>query len=197
VTSPASTKTVSSRVLERKKDMIIHSGLKCIRAKVERVLGETIARWPGGRLSVNFGARPTPLHTEEVTACRRAVRPSRHDQSNVAGASHAMREHLGAYEVAGAVRFIEADPANILAGAEEGAARTATNPDPTAATGTQPTSEGASNGRVEHDIRVVQWRWRAAAGWRSSPDAAPVRQMGGPPARHARSRSSKTTFQNA
>jgi long-chain acyl-CoA synthetase len=99
------------QILDRKKDMIIRSGLKVYPAKVERVLltDERIA-------DVAVIGRPHPLHTEEVIAFV-SLKPSEDEVDHDAVASELRmlcRKHLAAYEVPVKFEFIEQIPRSAL-----------------------------------------------------------------------------------
>lgn len=96
-------------VCDRKKDMIIRSGLKVYPAKVERVLRQhpLVA-------DVAVIGRPDPVHTEEVVACVVLKEPSE-DHDGIAGQLKAhCRQHLAPYEVPSKVEFRANIPKNAL-----------------------------------------------------------------------------------
>jgi long-chain acyl-CoA synthetase len=98
------------QILERKKDMIIHSGLKVYPAKVERVL----ANHPQVADVSVIGA-PDAVHTEEVTAFVVLSDQAGHDHGKLALELRTLcREHLAPYEVPARFEFIEQIPRNIL-----------------------------------------------------------------------------------
>ncbi|HSV15107.1 MAG TPA: AMP-binding protein, partial [Tepidisphaeraceae bacterium] len=98
------------QILERRKDMIIHSGLKVYPAKVERVL----ANHPQVADVSVIGA-PDAVHTEEVTAFIVQIDPTVHDRAKLTLELRAhCREHLAPYEVPSRFEFIEQIPRNIL-----------------------------------------------------------------------------------
>jgi long-chain acyl-CoA synthetase len=97
------------QVLDRKKDMIIRSGLKVYPAKVERVLltDERIA-------DVAVVGRADPLHTEEVVAFI-VLKSAEIDREALTPELRALcRQHLAAYEVPSKFEFIERIPRSAL-----------------------------------------------------------------------------------
>ena len=97
------------QVLDRKKDMIIRSGLKVYPAKVERVLltHEQVA-------DAAVVGRADPLHTEEVVAFI-VLKSADLDHDVLASQLRALcREHLAPYEVPSKVEFIERIPRSAL-----------------------------------------------------------------------------------
>jgi long-chain acyl-CoA synthetase len=96
-------------VCDRKKDMVIRSGLKVYPAKVERVL-----RTHPLVAEVAVIGRPDPVHTEEVVACVVLKNPS----EDHAGLSHQLkahcRQHLAPYEVPSKIEFRSSIPKNAL-----------------------------------------------------------------------------------
>jgi long-chain acyl-CoA synthetase len=99
------------QILDRKKDMIIRSGLKVYPAKVERVL-----RYDERVTDVAVIGRPHPLHTEEVIAFV-SLKPTDDEVDDDAIASDLRvlcRKHLAAYEVPARFEFIDQIPRSAL-----------------------------------------------------------------------------------
>ena len=102
-------------VLDRKKDMIIRSGLKVYPAKVERVL-----RLHRRVADAGVIGRADPVHTEVVVALVVIAppgegEPSVVDREALAGELRALcREHLAPYEVPGEFEFVDALPRSPL-----------------------------------------------------------------------------------
>jgi long-chain acyl-CoA synthetase len=97
------------QILDRKKDMIIRSGLKVYPAKVERVLltDERIA-------DAAVVGRADPLHTEEVVAFI-VLKSADLDRDALAPELRALcRQHLAAYEVPSRFQFIDRIPRSAL-----------------------------------------------------------------------------------
>lgn len=99
------------QILDRKKDMIIRSGLKVYPAKVERVLktDERLA-------DVAVIGRPHPLHTEEVIAFV-SLKPTGDEVDHDAVTSELRvlcRKHLAAYEVPAKFEFLDQVPRSAL-----------------------------------------------------------------------------------
>jgi long-chain acyl-CoA synthetase len=96
-------------VIDRKKDMIIRSGLKVYPAKVERVL----CKHAGVSDAAVIG-RPDPVHTEVVTAVV-VLKDLEADRDQVTGELRAMcREHLAPYEVPMRFEFVSTIPRSLL-----------------------------------------------------------------------------------
>ena len=97
------------QILDRKKDMIIRSGLKVYPAKVEKVL------LSDSRVSdAAVIGRADPLHTEEVVAFI-SVTPADLDRDALTAELHALcRKHLAPYEVPARFEFIEKIPRSAL-----------------------------------------------------------------------------------
>jgi long-chain acyl-CoA synthetase len=101
-------------VLDRKKDMIIRSGLKIYPGKVERVL----RMHPAVADAAVFG-RPDLVHTEIVVATIVLAEASREDSADerrdfVNELRHLCREHLAPYEVPAAFDFADKLPRSPL-----------------------------------------------------------------------------------
>lgn len=97
------------QVLDRKKDMIIRSGLKVYPAKVERVL-----KMHSDVADAAVIGRPDPVHTEQVVAFI-AARTPQVNREELAGALRILcRDHLAAYEVPMKFEFIEQIPRSAL-----------------------------------------------------------------------------------
>jgi long-chain acyl-CoA synthetase len=97
------------QILERKKDMIIHSGLKVYPAKVERVL----ATHPQVADSAVIGAADAAC-TEEVVAFI-VLNDAELDRTKLTHELRALcREHLAPYEVPARFEFTEQIPRNVL-----------------------------------------------------------------------------------
>lgn len=139
-------------ILERKKDMIIHSGLKVYPAKVERVL----ATHAQVSESAVIGA-PHAVYTEEVVAFV-VLRDKELDRAKLSLELRALcRQHLAPYEVPARFEFIDQIPRNVLGkslkkvlrGQEAGRTRLATEapvtsePPPTEPAPTKPEKEAA------------------------------------------------------
>jgi long-chain acyl-CoA synthetase len=92
-------------VLDRKKDMIIRSGLKVYPAKVETVLRmhEKVA-------DAAVIGRPDPTHTEIVVAYIVRKNPEESADGLTNELRALCRQHLAAYEVPGAFEFLEQIP---------------------------------------------------------------------------------------
>jgi long-chain acyl-CoA synthetase len=96
-------------VLDRKKDMIIRSGLKVYPAKVEKVLGthKLVA-------DVAVVGRPHPVHTQIVVAVV-VLNPRPENMAQVETELRALcREHLAPYEVPAHIEFVEKLPRSPL-----------------------------------------------------------------------------------
>jgi long-chain acyl-CoA synthetase len=99
------------QILDRRKDMIIRSGLKVYPAKVERVL-----KYDERLADAAVIGRPHPLHTEEVIAFV-ALKPTGDDVDHDAVASDLRalcRKHLAAYEVPATFEFLDQVPRSAL-----------------------------------------------------------------------------------
>jgi len=96
-------------VIDRKKDMIIRSGLKVYPAKVERVL----ARHPGVADAAVIG-RPDPVHTEVVTAVIVPKDTEADRQALIEQLKALCREHLAPYEVPMRFEFVGSIPRSLL-----------------------------------------------------------------------------------
>jgi long-chain acyl-CoA synthetase len=96
-------------VQDRKKDMIIRSGLKVYPAKVEKVLKshEKVA-------DAAIIGRPDPVHTEEVVAYVVPSSPPENRQELADGLRAFCRQHLAPYEVPAKVEFLETLPRSAL-----------------------------------------------------------------------------------
>jgi long-chain acyl-CoA synthetase len=93
------------QVVDRRKDMINHSGLKVFPSRVERVL-----RQDERVKEVAVVGRPDPVMTERVVAVIVPVAPPE-DATRLAQEFRAIcREHLAPYEVPAEVEFVEALP---------------------------------------------------------------------------------------
>jgi long-chain acyl-CoA synthetase len=96
-------------VIDRKKDMIIRSGLKVYPAKVEKVLLRHAAVADAAVIG-----RPDPVHTEIVTAVIVTKDPLASREA-VCGELRALcREHLAPYEVPMRFEFVSAIPRSLL-----------------------------------------------------------------------------------
>jgi long-chain acyl-CoA synthetase len=96
-------------IVDRKKDMIIRSGLKIYPAKVEKVL-----RGHKGVSDVAVVGRPDAVHTQVVVAVVvPAVKPEDPKQLEADLRAHC-REHLAPYEVPATVEFVEKLPRSAL-----------------------------------------------------------------------------------
>ncbi len=96
-------------VLDRKKDMIVRSGLKVYPVKVERIL-----RIHEGVADATVVGRPDPVHTEEVVAFI-VPGPAQPDRERLAAELVGLcREHLAPYEVPSAFEFTEQIPRSAL-----------------------------------------------------------------------------------
>jgi long-chain acyl-CoA synthetase len=102
-------------VLDRKKDMIIRSGLKIYPGKVERIL-----RMHSRIVDAAVIGRPDPVHTEIVVAMLvadgDAVRPLTDEAKNAVADElrHLCREHLAPYEVPAEFVFVAELPRSPL-----------------------------------------------------------------------------------
>lgn len=97
------------QILDRKKDMIIHSGLKVYPAKVEKVL-----RQHEQVVDVAVIGRPHAVHTENVVAFVVVKTPAL-DRAALAGELRAFcRQHLAPYEVPAKFEFTERIPRSAL-----------------------------------------------------------------------------------
>jgi long-chain acyl-CoA synthetase len=100
------------QIMDRKKDMIIHSGLKVYPAKVERVL----AAHP--RVSdVAVVGHPDPVHTEEVVAVMvlKSISGELEDPDVLADEFRALcRAHLASYEIPSRFLFKDQIPRSAL-----------------------------------------------------------------------------------
>ncbi|WP_428940184.1 AMP-binding protein [Fontivita pretiosa] len=96
-------------VIDRKKDMIIRSGLKVYPAKVERVL----ARHPGIADAAVIG-RPDPVHTEVVTAVIVPKEAEADREALIEQLKALCREHLAPYEVPMRFEFVGSIPRSLL-----------------------------------------------------------------------------------
>src|SRR5205823_9736092 len=96
-------------VLDRKKDMIIRSGLKVYPAKVEKVL----ARCAGVADAAVIG-RPDPVHTEVVTAVIVPKDKEQDREALTAEMKAQCRVHLAPYEVPMRFEFVENIPRSLL-----------------------------------------------------------------------------------
>jgi long-chain acyl-CoA synthetase len=93
------------QVVDRKKDMINHSGLKVFPSRVERVLKQD------GRVKeVAVVGRPDPVMSERVVAVVVPAEPPE-DATRLTQELRALcREHLAPYEVPADVEFVDALP---------------------------------------------------------------------------------------
>ncbi|HWP40587.1 MAG TPA: AMP-binding protein, partial [Tepidisphaeraceae bacterium] len=96
-------------VIDRKKDMIIRSGLKVYPAKVERVLARHAAV-----ADVAVIGRPDPVHTEVVTAVIVPKEPQTDQQALIEQLKALCREHLSPYEVPMRFEFVSSIPRSLL-----------------------------------------------------------------------------------
>lgn len=96
-------------IVDRRKDMIIRSGLKVYPSKVERVL-QTHANVKEAAV---FG-RPDPVHTEQVTAAVVLKKMPEDLEAAKTELRNLCREHLAPYEVPAVVEFLEALPRSPL-----------------------------------------------------------------------------------
>jgi long-chain acyl-CoA synthetase len=96
-------------VIDRKKDMIIRSGLKVYPAKVERVLARHAAV-----ADVAVIGRPDPVHTEVVTAMIVPKEPQTDQQALIEQLKALCREHLSPYEVPMRFEFVSSIPRSLL-----------------------------------------------------------------------------------
>ena len=96
-------------VQDRKKDMIIRSGLKVYPAKVEKVLlaHERIA-------DAAVIGRPDTIHTEEVIAMVVLKAPVEHREEFAAALRAYCRQHLAPYEVPAKIEFLDRLPRSAL-----------------------------------------------------------------------------------
>jgi long-chain acyl-CoA synthetase len=96
-------------VQDRKKDMIIRSGMKVYPAKVERVLAahELIA-------DAAVIGRPDPVHTEEVIAMVVLKAPPEKREELADALRAYCRQHLAPYEVPAKVEFLDKLPRSAL-----------------------------------------------------------------------------------
>ncbi len=96
-------------IVDRKKDMIIRSGLKIYPGKVEKVL-----RAHKAVSDVAVVGRPDPVHTQVVVAVVvAAVKPEDPRQLEADLRAHC-REHLAPYEVPAQIEFVEKLPRSAL-----------------------------------------------------------------------------------
>jgi long-chain acyl-CoA synthetase len=96
-------------LLDRKKDMIIRSGMKIFPVRVERVL-----RMHKSVKDVAVFGRPDPEHTERVAAVI-APAPPADEQEKLADELRALcREHLAPYEVPQDIEFMDQLPRSAL-----------------------------------------------------------------------------------
>ena len=100
------------QILDRKKDMIIRSGMKVYPAKIERVLSmhEQVA-------DVAVIGRPDPVHTETVTAAivLKQFKSTAADREALIGELRALcRQHLAPYEVPSKFEFMAQIPRSVL-----------------------------------------------------------------------------------
>jgi long-chain acyl-CoA synthetase len=99
----------SFAILDRKKDMIIRSGLKIFPGRVEKVLQSH----PQVAEAAVIG-RDDPVHTQIVVACIVAKAPAEQRESLVIELRKLCREHLAPYEVPAEFRFVNALPRSAL-----------------------------------------------------------------------------------
>ena len=116
------------QIMDRKKDMIIRSGLKVYPAKVEKVLAEH------PRVSdVAVIGQPDPIHTEEVVAVV-VLKPDGNeseDRNLLASELRALcRQHLAPYEVPQRIIFRNQIPRSALGKALKAALRTELTDEP-------------------------------------------------------------------
>jgi long-chain acyl-CoA synthetase len=98
------------QIIDRKKDMIIRSGLKVYPAKVERVL--MMHERIGDAAVIG---RPDAMHTEEVVACVVLKSPAPEATDAVADDLRSFcRQHLAAYEVPSRIEFVKQIPRSVL-----------------------------------------------------------------------------------
>jgi long-chain acyl-CoA synthetase len=110
-------------VLDRKKDMIIRSGLKVYPAKVERVLAKHAAV-----AEVAVIGRPDPIHTEVVTAVIVPKDPEADHEALTDELKAECRSHLAPYEVPMRFEFVASIPRSMLGKALKKELRKATPP---------------------------------------------------------------------
>ncbi len=97
------------QLLDRKKDMIIRSGLKVYPAKVEKIL-----RGHGRVADTTVISRPDPVHTEEVVAFIVPDSPAL-DRRALEGELRGLcRQHLAPYEVPSTFEFTDQIPRSAL-----------------------------------------------------------------------------------
>jgi len=96
-------------ILDRKKDMIIRSGLKIFPGRVEKVLQSH----PQVTEAAVIG-RDDPVHTQIVVACIVAKVPAEQRESLANELRKLCREHLAPYEVPAEFRFVNALPRSAL-----------------------------------------------------------------------------------
>ncbi|MDP9174102.1 MAG: AMP-binding protein [Planctomycetota bacterium] len=97
------------RIVDRRKDMIIRSGMKVYPSKVEHVF-ET---HPNIKEAAVFG-RPDPMHTEKVIATVVLKKKPDDLAPLVRELRDFCREHLAAYEVPEEIEFIDSLPRSVL-----------------------------------------------------------------------------------
>lgn len=97
------------QIIDRKKDMIIHSGLKVYPAKVEKVL----ITHPQVTDVAVIG-QPETVHTEIVVAFIVPTSPETNHEALVDELRGLSREHLAPYEVPARFEFIEQIPRSVL-----------------------------------------------------------------------------------
>jgi long-chain acyl-CoA synthetase len=96
-------------ILDRKKDMIIRSGLKVYPAKLEKVIAKHLAV-----ADVAVIGRPDPVHTEIVVAVV-ALKDPESDRDAITGELRALcRQHLAPYEVPMRFEFMQSIPRSVL-----------------------------------------------------------------------------------
>lgn len=96
-------------IVDRKKDMIIRSGLKIYPGKVEKVL-----RGHKGVSDVAVVGRPDPVHTQEVVAVVVPAETPEDPRQLEADLRAHCRAHLAPYEVPAKVEFVEKLPRSAL-----------------------------------------------------------------------------------
>ncbi len=96
-------------VLDRRKDMINHSGLKIYPGRVEKVL----ATHPQVR-EVAVVGRVDEIHTETVAAVVVPVEMPEHPEKLIEELRCLCREHLAVYEVPGTFEFVNELPRSAL-----------------------------------------------------------------------------------
>jgi long-chain acyl-CoA synthetase len=143
-------------VLDRKKDMIIRSGLKVYPAKVERVL----CKQPAVADAAVIG-RPDPVHTEVVTAVIQMKDAEANQEALTEELRAHCRTHLAPYEVPMRFEFVQTIPRSLLGKALKKELRNM--PPPQIPAVVPPTSNGNGNGNGHangngHKIEAIKER---------------------------------------